>query len=44
MGLIGGAIFIGAIMYGIVLWTNTRFEGHEGGKKAAVMSVNRMVG
>ena len=38
------SIFIGAIMYGIVLWTNTRGEGHEGGKKAAVMSVNRMVG
>ena len=44
MGLIGGAIFIGAIMYGIVLWTNTLIEGHEGGKKAAVVSVNRMVG
>jgi len=25
-GLIGGAIFIGAIMYGIVLWTNNHFE------------------
>ena len=44
MGLIGGAIFIGAILYGVVLWTNARFEGHEGGKKAAVVSVHRMVG
>ena len=43
MGLIGGAIFIGAILNGVVLWTNTRFEGHEAGKKAAVVSVNRTV-
>jgi hypothetical protein len=32
-GLIGGAILIGAIMYGIVLWTNKQFEGH-GAEKA----------
>ncbi len=28
MGLIGGAIFIGAILYGIVVWTNAQFAGH----------------
>ena len=27
-GLIGGAIFIGAIMYGIVVWTNAQFASH----------------
>ncbi len=32
-GLIGGAIVIGAILYGIVLWTNAQFAGHEGGEK-----------
>ncbi len=36
-GLIGGAILIGAIMYGIVLWTNKQFAGHEGEKKGAVV-------
>lgn len=34
-GLIGGAIFIGAILYGIVLWTNDRFAGHKAEKPAA---------
>ena len=28
MGLIGGSIFIGAILYGIVVWTNAKFAGH----------------
>ena len=28
LGLVGGAILIGAILYGIVLWTNTIFAGH----------------
>lgn len=36
MGLIGGAIFIGAILYAIVLWTNKQFAGHAPEKKAAV--------
>jgi len=43
-GLIGGAILIGAIMYGIVLWTNKQFEGHKAEKKAAAVSVNLRVG
>jgi hypothetical protein len=39
-GLIGGAIVIGAILYGIVLWTNARFaEHHKETKKAAVTIV-----
>ena len=29
MGLIFGAIALLLIMYGIVQWTNTRFEGHQ---------------
>jgi hypothetical protein len=40
-GLIGGALFIGLILYGIVLLTNKQFEGHEapaGEQKAAVTS------
>ncbi|MBY0491011.1 MAG: hypothetical protein K2R93_14300 [Gemmatimonadaceae bacterium] len=32
-GLIGGALVIGAILYGIVMWTNAKFAGHEGGEK-----------
>jgi hypothetical protein len=28
VGLIGGAVLIGAIVFAIVLWTNGRFAGH----------------
>lgn len=28
VGLIGGALFIGVLLYAIVMWTNTLFEGH----------------
>lgn len=35
-GLIGGAILLGAILYGVVLWTNKKFEGHGAEQKAAV--------
>ncbi len=41
-GLIGGALFIGLILWGIVLLTNRQFEGHAteaGEKKAAVTSM-----
>jgi hypothetical protein len=35
VGLIGGAALIGALVYGMVVWTNTQFAGHEtGGQKA----------
>ncbi len=44
MGLIGGAIFIGAILYAIVIWTNGQFAGHEAEKKAAAVSSSLMVG
>lgn len=45
VGLIGGAIFIGAILYGIVIWTNGQFAGHEAEKKAAVaVGVSPLVG
>ena len=30
-GLIGGAIFIACVVYGLVVWTNARFASHEGG-------------
>jgi hypothetical protein len=36
-GLIGGAILLGAILYGVVQWTNARFEGHEKGEKKAAV-------
>lgn len=42
MGLIGGALFIGLILYGIVLLTNKQFESHAapaGEQKAAVTQV-----
>ncbi len=42
MGLIGGAIFIGAIIYGIVLWTNAQFAGHETAKKTSAVVVEVM--
>ncbi len=38
-GLIGGAIFIGAILYGIVLLTNASFKSHEAGKKTGSVEV-----
>ena len=34
IGLIGGAIFIFAVLFGVVLWTNGRFAGHGEGAKA----------
>jgi hypothetical protein len=44
-GLIGGAVLIGAILYGIVIWTNAQFAGHEAEKKAAtIVSVSPLVG
>ncbi len=29
-GLIGGAIFIGIVVYALVVWTNNLFDSHEG--------------
>jgi hypothetical protein len=34
-GLIGGAIVIGLVLYGIVLWTNSIFAGHKAEAKPA---------
>ena len=46
MGLIGGVIFIGTVLYAVVMWTNTQFEGHkaEGAKHSAIPAVIRTVG
>jgi len=38
-GLIGGAILLGAILYGVVQWTNSRFEGHAAGEKKAAITM-----
>jgi hypothetical protein len=36
-GLIGGAIFIAAVVVALVFWTNARFDAHEGeGEHASV--------
>jgi hypothetical protein len=32
-GLIGGAIFVGGILYGITMWTNSVFAKHGEGEK-----------
>jgi len=29
-GLIGGFLFIAAVVYALVVWTNNRFDAHEG--------------
>jgi len=29
-GLIGGALFIAAVVVALVFWTNSRFDAHEG--------------
>lgn len=44
-GLIGGAIFIGAVVYGLVVWTNGRFAEHEAGAESehAVRSTAALV-
>ena len=35
VGLVAGIVLLGALVYAMVLWTNSRFEGHGGGEKAA---------
>jgi uncharacterized protein (DUF983 family) len=35
VGLLGGMVLIGAMMYAMVLWTNSRFAGHEAGARPA---------
>jgi hypothetical protein len=42
-GLIGGAIFIGAVVYGLVVWTNKKFDAHEG-DHAVVAAPSAVVG
>ena len=36
-GLIGGALFIGLILYGIVVWTNSHFEAEKAEHKAGAV-------
>lgn len=36
-GLILGSVFIGAILYGIVLWTNSHFEAEKAEHKAGAV-------
>ena len=46
LGLIGGVIFIGTVLYAVVIWTNAKFEGHkaEGAKHSAIPAVTRSIG
>jgi hypothetical protein len=30
VGLIGGALFIAAVVVALIVWTNKRFDAHEG--------------
>lgn len=44
-GLIGGAVFIGAIMYGIVVWTNSHHAKEKGAHSTgAVVTQVQFVG
>ena len=38
VGLVAGVAILGSLVYGMVMWTNARFAGHEGGEKAAETS------
>ncbi|MCA0375148.1 MAG: hypothetical protein LCH84_05735 [Gemmatimonadetes bacterium] len=38
-GLIGGVIVIGAILYGITMWTNAKFAGHKAEAKTGAVTV-----
>ena len=37
VGLIGGTVLIGAILYGIVVWTNSHFASEKEAHKAGAM-------
>ena len=39
MGLVGGTLFIGAILYGIVLLTNNHFKKEAGDKKTGSTAI-----
>ena len=34
IGLVAGAVFIAAVLFGVVQWTNAQFAGHGEGAKA----------
>lgn len=36
-----GMVALGAMMYGMVAWTNSRYTGHEGGEKPAAAETAR---
>jgi hypothetical protein len=39
-GLIGGALFIGAILYAITMWTNAQFAHEKGEKKTGAVTIS----
>ncbi len=38
VGLLSGMVVVGALVYGMVLWTNAQFAGHEAGGAAAAQT------
>lgn len=36
-----GMVALGAMMYGMVMWTNSPYAGHEGGEKPAAAETSR---
>ncbi|MDF1504277.1 hypothetical protein [Roseisolibacter sp. H3M3-2] len=41
VGLVAGIVLIGAFVYAMVLWTNSRFEGHAAGGAAAATEAHK---
>lgn len=41
VGLFVGMIVLGAFMYAMVLWTNSRFEGHGAAAKGAAVEAHK---
>jgi hypothetical protein len=43
LGLIGGALFIAAVVVALVMWTNKKFDAHEG-EHAGIATAGQVVG
>ncbi|MGZ8378412.1 MAG: hypothetical protein ACXWZS_04025 [Gemmatirosa sp.] len=41
LGLLVGVLFLGAVVYGMVQWTNSRFEGHSAGAAAPAAEAHK---
>ena len=43
VGLIGGVIFIGTVLYAVVMWTNARFASHKAEAQHSAIAVTAPV-